>query len=107
MTSEGAEAHLVIWGTDVNVQDTKKKFKEFLETFVLESVEGPTQADKMESPLYMTRLDEVCKGRCGLTTKRCGLTTKHYSLWTWSCYQRWSKLNNCSLRYLLKRHINY
>ncbi|KAL5467701.1 hypothetical protein EMCRGX_G031964 [Ephydatia muelleri] len=59
VTSEGAEAHLVIWGTDVNVQDTKKKFKEFLETFVLESVEGPTQADKMESPLYMTRLDEV------------------------------------------------
>lgn len=96
VTSEGAEAHLVIWGTDVNVQDTKKKFKEFLETFVLESVEGPTQADKMESPLYMTRLDEVCKGRCGLTTK-------HYSLWTWSCYQRWA---NLSLRYLLKRHIN-
>ena len=68
MTSEGAEAHLVIWGTDVNVQDTKKKFKEFLETFVLESDEGGAQADKVEPPLYMARLDEVLKERCGLTT---------------------------------------
>ena len=60
VTSEGNEPHLVIWGTDVNVQDTKKKFKEFLETFVLEAggdSEGPT-GDKRE-PLYMTRLDEV------------------------------------------------
>lgn len=49
----------MIWGTDVNVQETKKKFKEFLETFVLEGVEGTTQTDKVEPPLYMTRLDEV------------------------------------------------
>lgn len=62
MTSEGTEPHLVIWGTDVNVQDTKKKFKEFLETFVLEAAGGDVEGtSSVEPPLYMTRLDEVCE----------------------------------------------
>jgi DNA replication licensing factor MCM4 len=62
-TSEAApEAHLVIWGTDVNIQETKRKFREFLETFVddLPSDEGnsPVAGDRVE-PYYMQRLDEI------------------------------------------------
>ena len=62
-TSEAApEAHLVIWGTDVNIQETKRKFREFLETFIddLPSNGGysPVAGDRVE-PYYMQRLDEV------------------------------------------------
>ena len=68
MTSEGApEAHLVIWGTDVNVQETKKRFREFLMKFVadLPSDGGEDMAtgDRTE-PYYLTRLEEVCVCVC-------------------------------------------
>ena len=61
LTSEGApEAHLVIWGTDVNVQETKKRFKEFLESFVDDQSEDdiPPSVDA-DQPYYMARLEEV------------------------------------------------
>ena len=61
MTSEGApEAHLVIWGTDVNIQETKKRFKDFLETFIDDQPEGdvPPSGD-VTQPYYMTKLEEV------------------------------------------------
>ena len=62
-TSEGGsgEAHLVIWGTDVNVQDTKKQFLTFLRGFV-DDIQGEEDdeltADSTE-PLYLQRLEEV------------------------------------------------
>lgn len=63
VTSEAApEAHLVIWGTDVNIQDTKRQFREFLENFMDdlpgEGGDSPIAEDKTE-PYYMQRLDEV------------------------------------------------
>ena len=62
VTSDAApEAHLVIWGTDVNVQETKRKFVQFLKTFVDDLPEGDggeSPANRVE-PLYMTRLEEV------------------------------------------------
>ena len=61
--SEAApEAHLVIWGTDVNIQDTKKQFREFLENFIDDlpgdGGDSPLAEDRVE-PYYMQRLDEV------------------------------------------------
>ena len=63
VTSDAApEAHLVIWGTDVNVQETKKNFRKFLENFVDDlpgdGGDSPNAGDKIE-PYYMQRLDEV------------------------------------------------
>lgn len=60
VTSEGApEAHLVIWGTDVNVQETKRRFKEFLEKFIDDLPdEGDFPLDRTE-PYYMQKLEEV------------------------------------------------
>lgn len=56
----GVDAHLVIWGTDVNVQETKKRFREFLETFV-DYLPGDEEdaPDGTSEPLYMQRLEEV------------------------------------------------
>ena len=61
MTSEGApEAHLVIWGTDVNIQETKKRFKEFLEVFIDDqSDEDVPPSGDITQPFYLTRLEEV------------------------------------------------
>lgn len=62
VTSEGApEAHLVIWGTDVNVQEAKKKFRDFLENFIDDLPEEGEESfigDQAE-PYYMQRLEEV------------------------------------------------
>ena len=69
-TTDGmSQVHLVIWGTDVNVQDTKYKFTEFLQTFVDDLPEGDmdTHATSVE-PLYMARLEEV--GDCLLESTR-------------------------------------
>lgn len=65
-TTDGmSQVHLVIWGTDVNVQDTKYKFTEFLQTFVDDLPEGDTDARATSvEPLYMTRMEEV--GDCVL-----------------------------------------
>lgn len=50
----------MIWGTDVNVQETKKKFRDFLESFVddLPGEEGDEPMERVE-PFYMKRLEEV------------------------------------------------
>lgn len=63
MTSEGAaEPHLVIWGTDVNVSDTKKKFVDFLKNFV-DDLPGGVASSELAldsvTPYYRTRLEEV------------------------------------------------
>lgn len=61
VTSEaGPEAHLVIWGTDVNVQETKKKFRDFLENFIddLPGEGGESPMGSVE-PYYMQRLEEI------------------------------------------------
>lgn len=49
---------LVVWGTDVNVQETKTRFRQFLETF---DVQNEDEAPLVENqlPLYMQRLEEV------------------------------------------------
>ena len=52
----------MIWGTDVNVQEAKKKFRDFLENFIddiPEEGEESSIADQSE-PYYMQRLEEVC-----------------------------------------------
>lgn len=61
LTSEGApEACFVIWRTDVHVQETRKRFKEFLESFVDDQSEDDiyrnTDADQ---PYYMPQSEEV------------------------------------------------
>ena len=57
----------MIWGTDVNVQETKKRFREFLMKFIadLPSDRGEDMAtgDRTE-PYYLTRLEEVCVCVC-------------------------------------------
>lgn len=54
--------HLVIWGTDVNVQETKEKFKDFLKYFMDESEQtGEEEPMGGVEPYYMVRLDEVCE----------------------------------------------
>ncbi len=60
----------MIWGTDVNVQETKKKFREFLEGFV-DDLPGEGEDEPMErvEPFYMQRLEEVggaCWGLRGI-----------------------------------------
>ncbi|XP_064398526.1 DNA replication licensing factor mcm4-A-like [Halichondria panicea] len=62
LTSEGApEAHLVIWGTDVNVQETKKRFRDFLFKFVddLQPEEGEGPSGDRTEPYYLARLEEI------------------------------------------------
>ena len=63
VTSEGApEPHLVIWGTDVNVQETRQHFKQFLEQFANDlpgdGGDSPVAEDRAV-PYYLQRLDEV------------------------------------------------
>ena len=63
MSEAAPEAHLVIWGTDVNIQDTKKQFRTFLETFIddlpSEGGDSPTVGEDRVEPYYLQRLDEV------------------------------------------------
>lgn len=62
-SSEAApEAHLIVWGTDVNIQDTKRRFRDFLQKFVNDHPDqeetSPMNEDRAEL-YYMQRLDEV------------------------------------------------
>ena len=57
-----AQVHLVIWGTDVNVQDTTYKVAEFLQTFVDDLPEADTAPVPSVEPLYMSCMEEV--GSC-------------------------------------------
>lgn len=60
MSEGGTEAHLVIWGTDVNVTETKKQFRLFLRQFVddMPSDDDDEPMGGVE-PLYLQRLEEV------------------------------------------------
>ena len=51
----------MIWGTDVNVQDTKKQFVTFLRGFVddIHSEEDDDLTVDSTEPLYLQRLEEV------------------------------------------------
>lgn len=53
--------HLVIWGTDVDVNICKSKFKHFIERFIDPTVEQDERFEGMdvEQPLYLQRLEEV------------------------------------------------
>ena len=52
--------HLVIWGTNVNVQETKEKFKDFLKYFMDDTGQaGEEEPMGGVEPYYMVRLDEV------------------------------------------------
>ena len=54
------QAHLVIWGTDVNVQEAKEKFKDFIKYFMDDSEQaGEEEPMGGVEPFYMARLDEV------------------------------------------------
>jgi len=54
------QAHLVVWGTDVNVVETKEKFKDFLKYF-MDDLEQEGEEEPMDGtgPYYIDRLDEV------------------------------------------------
>ncbi len=56
-----AGPQLVIWGTDVIVDQCKKKFKRFIETYVEVAVDQDERFDGINpnEPLYMQRLEEV------------------------------------------------
>lgn len=55
------DPQLVIWGTDVIVNQCKEKFRRFIEEFVGTGVDSDEQFDGMnvDDPLYLQRLDEV------------------------------------------------
>ena len=50
----------MVWGTDVNVVETKEKFKDFLKYF-MDDLEKEGEEEPMggAEPYYMVRLDEV------------------------------------------------
>lgn len=54
-----AGPRLVIWGTDVVVQETQEKFKKFLQEFIDENAEGMGDDFVPNEPLYMQKLEEV------------------------------------------------
>ncbi|XP_028409961.1 DNA replication licensing factor mcm4-A-like [Dendronephthya gigantea] len=54
-----AGPRLVIWGTDVVVQETQDKFKRFLQQFIDENAEGMGDDFVPNDPLYMQKLEEI------------------------------------------------
>ena len=59
----GSAPQLVIWGTDVDVNRCKEKFKRFLERYTDPSIEQDERFDGMdiEEPIYLQRLEEVSR----------------------------------------------
>lgn len=55
------DPQLVIWGTDVIVNQCKEKFRRFVEEFIGTGVDSDEQFDGMnvDDPLYLQRLDEI------------------------------------------------
>ncbi|KAK9890239.1 hypothetical protein WA026_010352 [Henosepilachna vigintioctopunctata] len=53
--------HLVIWGTNVSLVESKKKFKQFILRFIDPNAEEDERTDDMSvnEPLYMQKLDEI------------------------------------------------
>lgn len=59
-TTDGmGQVHLVVWGTDVNVQDTNLKFQDFIQTFVDDLQTDETDGMTATEPFYMTRMEEI------------------------------------------------
>lgn len=60
MTSDTtAEPQLVIWGTDVNVQEAKRQFTTFLREFVDDVPEEGVASQIGSDPHYLQQLEEV------------------------------------------------
>lgn len=51
--------HFVIWGTDVSVQVCKKKFRQFLTTFVDPEEDLAMDDVNAGQPMYLQKLEEV------------------------------------------------
>lgn len=52
---------LVIWGTDVVVNQCKDKFKKFVLTFVDPTADGESEeGGEAKQPVYLPKLEEVC-----------------------------------------------
>ena len=63
-TTDGmGQVHLVVWGTDVNVQDTNLKFQDFIQTFVDDLQTDETDGMTSTEPFYMTQMEEVGSGQ--------------------------------------------
>lgn len=59
----GGAPQLVIWGTDVDVNRCKERFKRFLERYIDPTVEQDEKFDGMDvdEPIYLQRLEEVSR----------------------------------------------
>ena len=49
----------MIWGTDVNIQETKDSFKSFISSFVQSEGEDMEGMEGDGAPLYLQRLEEI------------------------------------------------
>lgn len=60
-TSEDAGPQLVVWGTNVVINQCKSRFKSFFSTFAGTDLESDEQTDSSEStqPLYEQKLEEI------------------------------------------------
>lgn len=56
-----ARPHLVIWGTNVSLDDCKSRFKQFILRFIEPNTEEDERIDDMDvnEPLYYQKLEEV------------------------------------------------
>lgn len=56
-----AAPHLVIWGTNVSVEECKKKFKQFILRYIDPEAENDEVTDDMNlnEPLYLQKLEEI------------------------------------------------
>lgn len=68
----GSAPQLVIWGTDVDVNRCKEKFKRFLERYIDPSIEQDERFDGMdvEEPVYLQRLEEASGTMFNLLTSQ-------------------------------------
>jgi len=57
----GGAPQLVIWGTDVDVNRCKERFKRFLERYIDPNIEQDEKFDgiDVDEPVYLQRLEEV------------------------------------------------
>ena len=56
---ETAPVHSVIWGTDVNIQETKDSFKSFIRSFEQFIDNEMVEMEREGMPLYMQKLEEI------------------------------------------------
>lgn len=55
------QPHLVIWGTNVSIAQSKEKFKQFILRYIDPTAEEDeiTEDTNLNEPLYLQKLDEV------------------------------------------------